>query len=127
MSELEQKTMQEMASDAAECITAEGAAAEATDDDLESVSGGVPRQKLRRGTRQKIYDGKGRECGYTVTNGLLNFENYYYRCPNCGRPMHYAGYDLECTPCGITTQYYNVQAVKWTKGKSSLITASTAL
>ncbi len=119
MSEMEQKMMQEMANDA----VAEGTAAELAEDDLESVSGGACRYRPIVET-QKIYDGKGRECGYTVTN--MNFETFYYRCPNCGQPMHLAGYNLECTPCGIATKYNKMKPVKWTKGRSSLIAASTA-
>ncbi len=120
MSEMEQKMMQEMTNDA----VAEGTAAELADADLEGVSGGFRRRKSIVKT-QKIYDGKGRECGYMITN--MNFETFYYRCPNCGQPMHLAGYNLECTPCGITTKYYKAKPVKWTKGKQSLIAASTAL
>lgn len=122
MSEMEQKTTQEMANSAAECIFAENMAEALTDDALDRVSGGYPRPpQAGPSAGRPIYDGKGRICGYERL-GVV----YYYKCPNCGRPMHVV-IGLECTPCGISRGYQDVENVRWTRGKSSLITASTAL
>ncbi len=120
MSEMEQKTTQEMANSAAECIFAENMAEALTDDALDNVSGGYPRPPQAGPLGGPIYDGKGRICGYD-RSGVI----YYYKCPDCGRPMHYFIGGYECALCGISRG--GVNTVRWTKGKQSLIAASTAL
>ncbi len=123
MDEMEQRTMQEMTNDAAECISAEYAVADVTDDDLEGVSGGRPVVvSLLRGGTSPIYDSKGRICGrLRRKKGVL-----YYKCPSCGGVMHYIGSRLECGRCGNPTGQ-RVYLTIWRGNKESLIAASNNL
>lgn len=122
MDEMEQKTMQEMTNDAAECISAECAVADVTDDDLDGVSGGRSVFVSFRGGTTPIYDSKGRICGRKWRKGGI----YYYKCPSCGGVMHYIGSRLECGRCGNPTGQ-RVYLTYWGKNKESLIAASNNL